>query len=321
MRIAQSHEDEVVTTERGFRKSTTVMGALTGLGGDIFIVDDPQKTQDAQSEIRRNSLNHWFSHTLLSRLDNKETGAIIVVMQRVHIEDLSGYLINSSPDWTVLSLPAIAEVEENIPVGDGIYHFREVGAVLHPARETLATLENMRITLGSEVFSGQYQQSPVPTGGAMIKRVWLRYFVTPPERTGGATVIQSWDTAAKGGAHNCWSVCTTWLLRDKNYYLLDTTRGRYDYPRLRSTAVALADRYDPDVILIEDASTGTALAADLKQSHRLAVKLIPVEHDKAARLYVHQAKFEAGLVHFPKDASWLRGLEDAAVSVPARKDG
>jgi hypothetical protein len=81
-RIKRSLEDEVFTTARGFRKSTTVMGALTGLGGDTFIIDDPQKAADAQSESRRNSVNHWVTHTLMSRLDNMETEAIIVVMQR-----------------------------------------------------------------------------------------------------------------------------------------------------------------------------------------------------------------------------------------------
>ena len=228
-----------ITTERGFRKSTTVMGALTGLGGDIFIIDDPQKAEDAQSESRRNTLNHWFSNTLMSRLDNKETGAIIVVMQRVHIEDLSGYLIDSSADWTVLSLPAIAEVEEKIPVGDGkfITSTRPARRCI-PARESLATLrKHARLRSGRSVFSAQYQQSPVPPGGAMIKRDWLRYYDDASRAHVGADqVIQSWDTAAKGGAHNCWSVCTTWLLRDKHYYLLDVTRGRYEYPRLRATA-------------------------------------------------------------------------------------
>ena len=319
MRIQRDVEDELVTTDRGFRKATTVMGPLTGLGGDIFIIDDPQKAIEAQSESRRSSLNHWVSHTLMSRLDNKRTGAIIVVMQRIHMEDLCGYLTGLSSDWTVLSLPAIAESEERIAIGDNIYHFRKVGDVLHPAREPLISLENMRRTMGSEVFSAQYQQTPVPIGGAMIKRAWLRYYETAPKRTDGSRVIQSWDTASKGGAHNCWSVCSTWLLHDKNYYLLDVIRGRFDYPRLRETALALANRYDPNVILIEDASTGTALAEDLKQGHRLAVKLIPVEQDKEARLYVHQAKFEGGQVYFPKNAPWLQDLENELLAFPVGK--
>ena len=93
MQISRSLEDEVSTTARGFRISTSVYGTLTGLGGDVFIIDDPQKPVDAQSDIQRNRLNHWFSNTLMSRLDSKETGIIIVVKQRVHLNDLSGYLM------------------------------------------------------------------------------------------------------------------------------------------------------------------------------------------------------------------------------------
>src|SRR5260221_9669180 len=101
-----------MAAKRGFRKSTSVSGPLTGLGGELFIIDDPQKPADAQSEARRNTLNQWVSNTLISRLDNKETGAVIVVMQRVHMDDLSGFLSSSSDDWELLSLPAIAEVDE-----------------------------------------------------------------------------------------------------------------------------------------------------------------------------------------------------------------
>jgi len=177
----------------------------------------------------------------------------------------------------------------------------------------------MRQTLGSEIYSAQYQQSPVPMGGAMIKRAWLRYYTTLPERKWTDQVIQSWDTAAKGGAHNCWSVCTTWLLKEGVFYLIDLTRGKYEYQKLRAVALELAEAHKPDAILIEDASTGTALAADLQERHRYAVKLIPVERDKEARLYVHQAKFEAGLVRFPQYATWLRDLEDELLAFPVGK--
>ena len=119
MRIQRVHEGEVTTTQKGFRKSTSIYGSLTGLGGDLFIIDDPQKTIDAQSETRRKTLNEWSSNTLVSRLDDKRKGAIIVVMQRVHMDDLSGHLIESSDDWAVLSLPAIAEADEQIPIGKG----------------------------------------------------------------------------------------------------------------------------------------------------------------------------------------------------------
>lgn len=319
MRIRRSLEGEVITTRRGFRKSTSVSGALTGLGGDVFIIDDPQKVWDAQSDSRRKSLNEWVSHTLMSRLDNKQTGVIIVVMQRVHMDDLSGYLMSSSDDWTVLSLPAIAEVDERIPIGDGEFYCRRAGEALHPVFESLETLEKQRRTVGSEVFAAQYQQCPVPPGGAMIKRAWLRYYDKPPERTWRSKVIQSWDTAAKGGAQNDWSVCTTWLLHDKHFYLLDLVRGRYEYPHLRSSALALAERYKPDSILIEDASTGIALAQELHRALHIPVNPVRAERDKEGRLYVHQAKFEAGLVHFPRGAAFLPELEAELLAFPQAK--
>jgi predicted phage terminase large subunit-like protein len=319
MRIARSLEDQVITTARGFRKSTTVMGALTGLGGDLFILDDPQKAADAQSESRRNSLNNWFANTLVSRLDNKQTGAIIIVMQRVHMNDLCGFLTEASEDWTVLSLPAIAEVEERIPIGDEEVYYRLVGEVLHPAHEPLEALEKLRRTVGSDIFAAQYQQTPVPPGGAMIKRDWLRYYepFELPERTYRMKILQSWDTAAKDGAQNDWSVCTTWLVANELYYLLDLTKGRFEYPRLRDVAIALAQRFKPDKVLIEDASTGTALAQDLESVlRRSCVKLIPIDRDKQGRLYVQQAKFEAGRVLFPRGAAFLPELEAEVLTFP-----
>jgi predicted phage terminase large subunit-like protein len=304
MRIARSLEDEVSTTARGFRRSTSVYGTLTGLGGDTFIIDDPQKPVDAQSDIQRNRLNQWVSNTLMSRLDSKEKGIIIVVMQRVHLDDLSGYLMESG-GWTLLSLPAIAEQDETVAIGDN---------------ESLESLKELQRRIGPDVFAAQYQQSPVPPGGGMIRREWLRYYQEPPARTYRATIIQSWDTASKDGAQNDWSVCTTWLRSDDRYFLLDLTRGRYDYPTLKATAMALAQKYRPQYVLIEDASTGTALAQELRSAYfGGAVQLVPIERDKIGRLYVNQAKFAAGLVLFPKEAPYMPELLAELLTFPQGK--
>ena len=129
----------------------------------------------------------------------------------------------------------------------------------------------------------------------MIKRRSLRYYDTLPPRTWNTHIILSWDTAAKNGAQNDWSVCTVWMLAEEHFYLVDLIRGRYEYPQLRAIAVALAQRYDPHKIMIEDASTGIALAQELRQAGFYMVDHIPIERDKIGRLYVQQAKFEAGL--------------------------
>lgn len=319
MQIVRLADSDVYTSCRGFRKATSVYAAITGLGGDIFIIDDPLKPIDAQSDRLRNGVNNWFWSTLFSRLDDKATGVIVIVMQRVHQNDLTGYLLENSAGWTVLSLPAIAEHDEEVAVADGLFHRRRAGEALHPEREPVTVLENLRDELGSAVFSAQYQQNPVPSGGAMIRRAWLRYYDRMPALPHYTRTIESWDTAVKDGAQNDWSVCTTWKIIDDCYYLIDLARGRYEYPALKATALELAKKYRPEWVLIEDASTGTALAQELKHICSARVKLVPIERDKKGRVYVNQAKFEAGKVIFPRGAPFLPELEAELLAFPQGK--
>src|SRR5262249_37572291 len=98
----------------------------------------------------------------------------------------------------------------------------------------------------------------------MIKRKWPRRYNLPPTLDASATIIQSWDTAAKGGAQSNYSVCTTWLYDNKRYYLLDVYREQVDYPTLKADAISIAKLYKAKVILIEDAATGAALTKELQ---------------------------------------------------------
>ena len=109
-------ELEIMTTARGFCYATSVGGTLTGRGGNLIIIDDPMKPQDAYSDIARENEKQWYANTLLTRLDNKADDAIIVVMQRLHVDDLTGHLLEQY-GWGLLNLPAIAEVEERVPIG------------------------------------------------------------------------------------------------------------------------------------------------------------------------------------------------------------
>ena len=99
---------DFVTTQQGFRMATSVGGVLTGRGGDVLILDDILKPDDALSDTRRKAANDWYFNTLLSRLNSKKDGAIILVMQRLHQEDLVGEVLERE-QWRVLSLPAIAQ--------------------------------------------------------------------------------------------------------------------------------------------------------------------------------------------------------------------
>ncbi|UVK55343.1 terminase family protein [Mesorhizobium sp. AR02] len=223
-------ESEVTLTAKGGRLSTSVGGTLTGRGADFIILDDPLKAQDASSSAKRDALNNWYGSTLVSRLNDKETGAIVIVTQRLHSDDLIGYILAQSESWTVLDLPAIADQTVKISIGGGAYHMFRKDELLHPARESRTVLDDLRKELGSEAFAAQYLQQPVPPGGAMFQRAWIQRYSNAPSFTFGDEIIQSWDTAAKTSPDNDWSVCTTWLRREGNHYLLHVHRERLNYP-------------------------------------------------------------------------------------------
>lgn len=312
-------EIEVETTQRGFRLATSTGGTLTGRGGDIIVIDDPLKPIDALSESKRSAANDWFLNTVISRLDDKRTGAIVIVMQRVHMDDLTGFLLRQSDEWTVLSLPAIAETFESIPLGGGYFHQRQPSDVLSPEREPKQVLEQLRLQVGSDLFSAQYQQAPFPPGGAMIKRSWVRRYTEVPPAAGGSMIIQSWDTAAKGGPDNDWSVCSTWLWPDNcQWCLLDVWRGRVDYPGLKAKVVELAKRWGAHQVLVEEAGTAIGLLAELRFQVP-GLKGVKPEKDKQTRMSIASAIFEAGQVYFPERATWLPELEAELFSFPGSR--
>jgi predicted phage terminase large subunit-like protein len=312
-------ETEIELTERGFRLATSVGGTLTGRGGDIIVIDDPLKPDDALSEAKRSAANQWFTNTLLSRLDDKRTGAIVVVMQRVHIDDLTGFLSGQSDEWDVFSLPAIAYSDEVIPLSPQRAYRRKAGEALSPEREPLHVLDALKLQIGSDAFFAQYQQSPAPPGGAMVKRYWVvRYSELPPASERRFT-LQSWDTASKGGPDNDWSVCTTWILsRKKLWYLIDVWRQRVDYPTLKTSVQRLAKKWGARRVLVEDTGAGTSLVQELRGWVSGIIAVRP-DGDKASRMAVASAKFEAGQVLLPERATWLPDLEAELFAFPGSR--
>lgn len=148
------------------------------------------------SEPGRNRVTDWFGGTLVSRLNDKDTGRIIVVMQRLHEDDLAGHLLQAR-GWHHLDLPAIAVEDSDIAIGSNRVFRRRAGDLLHPRRESKSVLERIKAEIGSLQFSAQYQQRPVPLEGNLIKRDWLRWYVQLPG-AGADYVVQSWDTAMGG---------------------------------------------------------------------------------------------------------------------------
>jgi predicted phage terminase large subunit-like protein len=360
----QNEKDRFATTQRGQRLAVSVGGAAVGEGGNILIVDDPLNPLQSTHGNQRDAANAWFDHTFASRLDDKKTGCIIVVMQRLHRQDLSGYLLEKG-GWEHLCLPAIAPTSTTIERGNFRYT-RSEGEAFHAGREDIALLKRTQQEMGSANFAAQYQQAPQKISGAVVKPVWFARFemgelrdgsatgkpsplqgglgggrgadgelanAPPPSlpRKGGATervlrscdhrIIQSWDTAMKTGQGRDASACATFLERDGVHYLIDMLAAQMEYPELKRAVVAQAERFAPEVILIEDKASGQSLLQDLRVETNLPLLAQIPDADKLSRLLRVTPMMEAGKVALPKFAPWLAALEEELFGFPdARHD-
>lgn len=313
----RSAEHDFHTTVGGFRFATSTGGAFTGRGGDIIIVDDPLKADDAYSDAKRNSMLEWSRTTLFPRLDDKQHGVIIVVQQRLHEEDLSGHLL-ATGNWLHLNLPAIAEEDSVVQIGPGQarYH-RRAGEPLDPLREPLPVLLALKRDMGSAIFSAQYQQTPTPADGDVLKLSWFRRYDAIPE---GGELVMSVDTASKLAEHNDYSVCSVWRVVGGRYYLEYVWRKRVDYPSLKRAVTGFADILKPDILLIEDKASGTGLIQDLQaEAERLPVIAYEPQGDKETRMRIQASKIEAGLVYLPREADWLGDFEQEVRQFPGGK--
>jgi len=305
-RIAKGRgaRSDFATTRGGGRFSTTVGGTVTGRGGDIVIIDDPHKPEDAASDVKRENVINWYRSTLLSRLNDPANSAIILIQQRVHEADLAGFLLEQG-GWVHLDLPAVAEESGEVDLGWRGRVPRPPGHLLHPDRLSKALLKERKSELGSYVFAAQYQQRPAPLGGGLVKWRWFQTYDVRPEKRPGDRIVQSWDTASKADQANDWSVCTTWLVRGKNAWLLDVHRAKLEFPQLRRRIVKQAKHHDARLILVEEAGSGIQLIQDLKADTHLSIKGMIPKDDKATRLLSVSHLIEGGQIAVPAEASWL----------------
>jgi len=312
---------EFVTTHGGSRLSTSVGGVLTGRGANLIIIDDPLKPDEALSETQRNAVNDWYDHTLYSRMNDKQRDCIIIIMQRLHEDDLVGHVLEQE-HWDHVRLPAIAEEEEThfieTPFGTRTVH-RHIGEPLHSERESLAVLGHLRRTMGEYNFAGQYQQQPAPLGGGLIKRQWFKTYVPGEQPSKFEIVVQSWDTANKNTELSDYSVCTTWGLKRKKLYLLNVHRKRLEFPELKRAIVSSAAHYRASNILIEDKASGTALIQDLIRDGVSGITRYEPTMDKIMRLHSVSSTIENGFVYLPQEAEWLAEYLHELTSFPATK--
>ena len=313
VRIAsdQNEKHKFLTTQRGYRLASSVGGSITGEGGNFLIIDDPLNPTQALNAIWRDTGNRWFDHTFASRLDDKEYGAIILVMQRLHPKDLTGYLL-AKGGWEHLCLPAVASRHTIHRIGN-MDKERKIAELLHPERESTSLIERAKIELGSAAFASQYQQAPVSEDSAMLRMHRIRRYNNPAVFD---RIVQSWDTGIKTGVKNDFSACLTFGECAGQSYLLQANLYKCEYPDLKKYFYSQAEEFKPDAILIEDKASGQQLLQDIRRESALPIIAIKPKYDKVTRFVAITAMIEAGRLVLPEQASWLADFEQELFAFP-----
>ena len=294
-------EDFFETTAGGYRYSTSIGGVLTGIGADIIIIDDPIKAEDALSQIKRDKVNKWYSNTLVTRLNNKKSGSIILVMQRLHVDDLSAYML-ANEDCTHINLPAIATEDQEFILPGNRRIVRKTGEALMPGRESIADLEALKKTMSDFYFEAQYQHNPIPEKGNIINFADFKTYSELPEQ---GEIWQSWDIALKDGINNDYSVCITAKRVLNLLYILDLWRGKLELNDLINKIHSMHSAFNASHVIIEESSVSIHTLQIIRQHGKISP--YPYAPDSSKEVRANNAAYyiREGRVLIPDKAHWL----------------
>lgn len=304
-------KDEFYTSAGGVVYATGAGGTITGYGagkkrpefGGAVIIDDPLKADDAYSETMRTNVNEWYMSTMQSRLNSPDT-PVIVIMQRLHEDDLTGFLLagGSGEEWEHIVIPALdgegkSFWEQQLPV-ERLLQMREANSM---------------------VFAGQYMQTPAPMEGGIYKTRWFneRHVYVAPYH-GFQRTFLSLDSAFKTKDHNDPSALTVWGELSNKAYLIGCDNVRLDVPSLIDLCERTYRANNAACILVEDKASGQVIIPAL-QSKGLSVIAINPEKDKVARAMQASPACEAGRIILPKAAPYLMDFENQLFFFPNSK--
>ena len=290
-----------------------VGGALAGRGADLFVIDDPHSEQDIKANSRATFDNawSWFQTGPLQRL--MPGGAIVVIMTRWSLIDLTGRLVDftiKNPEaepWEVVELPAI------LPSGKSLW----------PEQWPLDQLEAKKLQMDPRYWNAQYMQQPTSDMAALIKRTdWKVWEAEEPPSC--EYVIQSWDTAHEVKTTSDYSACTTWGVwyneednMSPNLILLDAFKDRMTFPELKATALKHYNEWKPDACIIEKKAAGAPLIQELRRMGIPIQEFTPSRgNDKIVRLNAIADLFTSGKVWAP-DRRWARDVIEELAAFPA----
>ena len=309
---------EVRTSAKGYRLATTVQSPATGKGAHFIIVDDPFKAAEAASESTRNAVYDWFKGSLMTRFDKPAEGAMVVVQQRLHQDDLIGRLRDEG-GWEYLEMPAECVERQVYDLGHGESWTFNPGDLLFEERFNRAALEQLYWDLGEGPYNAQILQRPSPPGGTLFKLKYIQRYETAPKYY--EAIHQSWDPAIVDTETAAFSVCTTWGIIGQKLYLLDVLRKRLDFHKIEPAILHMKEKYNASSVVLEVAGVGIAIGDALVKRPGARTWLHP--HDpklgKLERAIAQTPKIERKRVHLPVSAPWLETFESEVATFPNSK--
>src|SRR5690606_26898637 len=308
-------------TATGFRQGVP-FSRLTGGRGDRVIIDDPHSVDGAESEAERNATVRTFRESVPTRLNNPEKSAILVIMQRLHEQDVSGVILSLGLGYEHLMLPMEYEPERQCVTSIGFKDPRsEEGELLFPERFPRAVVERDKVPMGACAVAGQFEQRPAPRSGGMFQRSDFEVVDALP--AGRARRVRAWDfasTEAKGGKRPDWTVGLRMAMIGDTFYVEDVVRGQWKPSKVEETLVNTASQDGGDVSVRIPEDPGAAGKSDAATKIKLlkgyAVKAARPTGDKAIRARPASAQAEAGNVKLLR-GEWNTAFLDEVCSFPA----
>lgn len=329
--------------QMGYRIAFGMTGGVMGDGGDTVLVDDPHDRQGAHSEAERETALTTFDEALITRLNDPEDGAIVIIMQRLHQNDLSGHVLKQK-GWVHLMLPMEFEPERKCKTDLFEDPRTYAGELLWPERFPRQVVDQLKVGLGSYATAGQLQQRPSPAGGGILDITHFQLWPNKKDLPDFHYVVQSYDTAFTDKTENDPTACTVWgIWEDKvkgiivrKAMLLEAWTDHLRYPELRKKVMEDwkakygGRKNDPlhpsrraDVVLVEDKGSGQSVVQDLQQANVPVVRYNPGRADKTARAALASPMLELDLFYVlesgrdpGKAITWARPLLEQCEQFP-----
>lgn len=319
--LVRAGEMAFSNTATGFRQGIP-FSRLTGGRGDRVIIDDPHSVDGAESEADRSSTVRTFRESVPTRLNNPEKSAIVVIMQRLHEQDVSGTILSLKLGYEHLMLPMEFEPERKCVTSIGFEDPRsEDGELLFPERFPRAVVERDKVPMGAYAVAGQFQQRPAPRSGGMFQRSDFEVVDAIP--AGRARRVRAWDFAAtevKPGRRPDWTVGLRMALIGDVFYVEDVVRGQWKPSVVETTLTNTASQDGVDITVRIPEDPGAAGKSDAATKIKLlkghAVVAVRPTGEKSIRARPASAQAEAGNVKLLR-GPWNDAFLDEVCTFPA----